>query len=146
MTPSSPVAALLPDPAGRLEREGEDVRTHDDRRSSRRLALHWFVYVAHRGCAHPLQSRTTNLSRNGFYCILDEPLKAGEQIGCDLVVPTHLGNAAEGALVLRCQARVARVETMKDGLGFGLGCRIEDYCLLRDAAVEWPRALLSKPA
>ncbi len=131
MTPSSSATALLPEPVEQLERKEAESRPQE-RRSSRRVSLQWVVYVAHDGCAHPVRSKTANLSRDGFYCTLGEPLRPGQQVGCDLIVPAYRPQAPEEALVLRCQARVARVETIKGGQEFGMGFRIEDYCLFHE--------------
>jgi hypothetical protein len=104
-----------------------------DRRRSLRVPLHWKLYVACRGTTHPRQTETRDVSRDGFYCILDAALAPGEWIDCDLVIPAHVPDSDE-TLSLRCRAQVIRVERMDDDDRFGLACRIEDYRLVRRPA------------
>ena len=121
-------------------RAGEAFQSQSDRRNSVRIPLQWPLYVNQIGIPRPLRTRTRNLSSHGFYCVLQEPLTAGDHIECDLLIPTHMSRSGEDVLFLRCQARVVRVEQMDAGEGYGLACRIEDYCLVHRTGGEDPGA------
>src|SRR6185369_13755858 len=97
--------------------------------------LHWTLYLASRGGTHPRRTETENLSRDGFYCILDQPLTAGEHVDCDIVIPTHESDC-HAVISLRCRAQVIRVEKIDCGEQYGLACRIEDYRLIHAAREE----------
>jgi hypothetical protein len=97
-----------------------------ERRKSIRVPLHWTLHLACQGGKHPHRTEIKNLSRDGFYCFLHEPLTAGEHVDCDIVVPTHAPDC-EDVLFLRCRAQVIRVEKVDCGERYGMACRIKDY-------------------
>jgi hypothetical protein len=125
--------------AGRLtDQEPEAVRFEQEtwnalteRRRSYRASLHWTVYLACDGLTHPVCTRTRDISRDGFYCLLNHQVRLGDRIECDLVVPTHNPRCPGDVAYLRCRALIVRVERTGNGAGFGLGCRIEDYYVIR---------------
>lgn len=108
----------------------------NERRRSRRAPLHWTLYLAYNGAAPPFRSRTRDISSDGFYCLLDHPIRVGDQFECDIVVPTHACQSPEEVFYLRCRAQAVRVEKIGAGAEFGLGCRIEDYSLIHGANVR----------
>jgi len=91
--------------------------------------LNWTLYVACDGARHPLRAVTRDISRDGFYCVLRQPVKPGERIDCDIVVPTHRSQDPDDVVYLRCRARVVRVERIAATAEQGVACRIEDYCV-----------------
>jgi hypothetical protein len=97
-----------------------------ERRKRLRLPLHWDVYLVVPGADCRERTVTQDLSLDGFYCIVNEALTAGERIECEIVIPAHLPDR-NVALSLRCRARVVRVEQVDDEDRYGLACRIEDY-------------------
>jgi len=101
-----------------------------ERRRSPRAALHWTLYLICNSARHPLRTETQDISSDGFYCLVDQPITPGEQIKCDIVVPTHSLADADDVVYLRCAALAVRVEKIGDEAEFGLACRIEDYCLV----------------
>ena len=101
-----------------------------ERRRSPRVALRWTLYLLGNGTRHPLRTETRDISRDGFYCVLDQPLRPGERIRCDIVVPTHNAQNPEEVVYLRCSAQALRVEKLGAGAKFGIACRIEDYCVI----------------
>lgn len=101
-----------------------------ERRRSPRATLRWTLYLKGASTAHPLRTVTRNISRDGFYCALDRPLRPGERIDCDIVVPTHNLQDPENVAYLRCSAQVLRVEKIGTGAEFGIACRIEDYTVM----------------
>jgi hypothetical protein len=80
---------------------------------------------------HPVRTQIRDISRDGFYCLLDQPTGLGERVKCDIVVPTHSSLDPDDVVYLRCTAVVVRVENLGDGARFGLACRIEDYCVVQ---------------
>ena len=101
-----------------------------ERRRSPRATLHWTLYLTCDGTRHPLRTEARDISRDGFYCLLDQPIKPGERIKCDIVVPTHSSQDPEDVVYLRCNAQAMRVEKIETGAEFGLACRIEDYFVI----------------
>jgi hypothetical protein len=114
-----------------------------ERRRNPRAPLHWIVYLAFKGSGHPLRSITRDINKDGFYCSLDQPVRPGERIECDIVVPTHGSRDPNDVAYLRCLAQAVRVEKIGDSPEFGLACRIEDYRLIY---VAGPQLTLRKDA
>jgi hypothetical protein len=103
-----------------------------ERRRNPRVPLHWTLYLTCDSMAYPRRTTTRDISRAGFYCMLDQPIRSGERIECDIVVPTHRSQDPDDVVYLRCRGQAVRVE--KIGAGFGVACRIEGYCLVRSAS------------
>jgi hypothetical protein len=104
-----------------------------ERRRTPRATLQWTVYLAFNGCGHPFRATTRDINKDGFYCSLDQPVKAGERIECDIIVPTHGSQDPDDVVCLRCCAQAVRVEKIEGSLEFGLACRIEDYSVIRSS-------------
>lgn len=121
----SSVAALRKDQAE--HKEGSERRRHP------RVPLHWKLNLACSHSAHPFCTKTQDISRDGFYCLLDQPLVPGELVECDIVVPAHRAQDPDDVIHLRCHARVVRVEEVAAGIAFGAACRMEDYSVIRGA-------------
>jgi hypothetical protein len=101
-----------------------------DRRHRVRLPLQWPVRFQRSEGAQEIGGQTENLSSEGFYCILEEPLDVEERLECSIGIPNvSLVSAASGP-ELRCAVRVVRVERTLSGARFGVACRIERYMLL----------------
>ena len=103
-----------------------------ERRRSPRATLHWTLYLSCNGAKYPLRTELRDISSDGFYCLVDQPIRPGERIKCDIVVPTHSLQGADDVMYLRCDALAVRVEKIGDETEFGLACRIEDYCLIQN--------------
>src|SRR4051794_1976227 len=84
----------------------------EERRKRARLALAWTVYIMRSDDDHPLECRTKDLSSEGFYCYLPQPLTAGDSIRCIICIPATAPAVHERALSLNCKARVVRVENL----------------------------------
>ena len=122
------------DPAEAKGADGNATRhaTDVERRRTLRVPLHWTVYLVCGDTQYPLRSVTRDISRDGFYCVIDQPLRQGERIECDIVVPTHRSPNSNDVVYLRCRARAVRAE--KIGADYGIACRIEQYHVTRGAA------------
>jgi hypothetical protein len=101
-----------------------------ERRRSPRVTLHWTLYLRFGGSGSPLRTEASNISRHGFYCLLNQPMSPGERITCDIVVPTHSSHDPGDVVYLRCSAQAVRVEKIRAGAAFGLACRVDDYCVI----------------
>lgn len=101
-----------------------------ERRRSPRATLHWTLYLMCGATEHPLRTEVSNISRDGFYCLLNQSIRPGERIKCDIVVPAHNSQDPDDVVYLRCNAQAVRVETIRAGAEFGLACRVHDYCII----------------
>jgi len=115
----------------------------NERRNTRRAPLRWTVYVVAGHSTHPFRTETRDISMDGFYCVMDRPITAGERIECDILVPTHNSLAAGTAVYLRCRATVVRVEQTGTPGHFGVACAIEDYTLLYGSVEQTAPAIRS---
>jgi hypothetical protein len=105
-----------------------------ERRKRARIPLQWDVILAFPGMAQPIRCKTYDLSIDGFYCVVGQTLTPGEQIECDLLVPSY---GSPRALALQCNAQVIRVEKLEDER-YGLACRIDEYRVIRTHSVTAP--------
>jgi len=100
-----------------------------ERRKTNRVGLHWHLRLSG-GTIDSIQTRTENISSQGFYCILAHPLIPGEALDCELSIPSYGSVGVTRSLV--CKAEVIRVESRGAEPGFGVGCRIVDFTLARN--------------
>ncbi len=101
-----------------------------ERRTRQRAALQWVVYVARAGGKHRVNSRTSNVSSQGFYCLVQEPFEPGERVECTMVIPVPKSSNPEDVLWLRCQAKVLRVDVMTPNTTCGIAFQIEEYSVV----------------
>lgn len=104
-----------------------------ERRRSPRACLRWTLYLKPDGTGHSVRTESRDISRDGFYCVLHQPVRPGDRIRCDIVVPTHNSRNPDDVVHLRCSVQVVRVEQIGAGSEFGLACRIESYCVVHGA-------------
>lgn len=118
-----------------------------NRRKRDRVALSLTMHVLRAGSTCLLVTKTTNISSEGFYCIVPEPLNIGEIIHAVIRVSAVEIRFVTRLVALDCVARVLRVEP-KEGGRYGLACHIEEYSVATwgggpgDTAaqdgLEWP--------
>lgn len=96
-----------------------------ERRKHARLPLSCTAYLMRSGAAELIETRTKNISVDGFYCFVSENLFVGEYIRCIVVVPAFNTEHPESMLSLHCSAKVVRVDWM--GARSGIACHIEEY-------------------
>lgn len=96
-----------------------------ERRRYLRVPVQWKLWALTRCGQRVLESRTENLSVNGFYTVLPEPYLLGDEIRCTILVPRPHEDSK--GVILECQVRVVRVEPDASGAGFGVACCILDY-------------------
>ena len=98
-----------------------------DIRTSRRFPVHLPLKVIGEQGA-PI-GQTENISAAGVYLWLDEEMAVGSSAQFEIMIPGEVIGAEDGVR-LRCQARVVRCDTKKDGRS-GVACVIEQYEILR---------------
>lgn len=120
---------------GRQRTSADASSNWKDRRKRVRARLHLpvcFFAAEHRAA---VETTTRDLSINGFYCVSPAPFRVNEIALCFISIPICRPDRAEQTLVLKCRARIVRVELL-EGTGYGAGCEIEDYCFLKDVEVD----------
>ena len=100
------------------------MRSSDDRRKRKRMALRWPLRLSRRPGKWSVESTTENLSSEGLFCVTKKPFKPGERLQCEMVTPGESFGSAEASLRLKCFVTVRRVEYLHSG--FGLGCHIPE--------------------
>jgi hypothetical protein len=96
-----------------------------ERRGRSRLPLRVPVRLNPVDGSASIHTFTENISSDGFYCICPKRLAPGDTYRVDVSLPGS--HADPGGIVIRCHVRVMRTDTPGVGLGFGIGCRIENY-------------------
>jgi len=103
-----------------------------DRRRRPRLRLAYRVRLRRPGDTSPMETKTQNVSCEGFFCTIEGAFSPGESLDCELVISNQeLGRSAELAMVLRCRAEVVRVAPQPGTRSVGLACRLADYTIGR---------------
>jgi len=116
-----------------LMRYMDGGHTHDtDRRKRPRLALTWTIYLLRSTDTRPLESKTKNVSSEGFYCCVRERFVVGECIRCTVFIPTRDVEHPDECIFLECQATVVRVDPIAPD-HYGIGCHIESYKMVTRA-------------
>jgi PilZ domain len=106
------------------------VTRKSERRIRPRAALQWVVHVSRAGGLHPVSGKTSNVSSQGFYCLVQEPLESGQRVECTLVIPIPKSGKPDAVVWLKCRARLLRVEAVAGDNPFGIAFLIEEYCLV----------------
>ena len=106
------------------------IARKSERRIRPRAALHWVVHVSRAGGLHPVSAKTSNVSSQGFYCLVQEPLESGERVECTLAIPIPRSGKPDAMVWLKCQARLLRVEAVAGEKPFGIAFLIEEYCIV----------------
>ena len=101
-----------------------------DRRRRPRLRLNYPLRLYRPGQAIRIDTRTENISCEGFFCITGCAFAPGEMLECELVIPNdELGQPPERDMILRCRAEVVRVVAIEGKTAFGVACRLADYTI-----------------
>lgn len=108
-----------------------------DRRRRPRLRLAYPVRLCRQGESARIETRTENLSCEGFFCITDRIFFPHESLECELLIPgEELGRPFHNDMILRCQAEVVRVVPQEDNTAFGVAFRLADYTIGRQVVEE----------
>ena len=104
-----------------------------DRRRRPRLKLAYPLRLFRPGKGSRIDTKTEDISCEGFFCITGSLLSPNEQLECELVIPAgHNGWVHDEPIVRRCRVEVVRVERQKENLFFGVACRVADYTIERE--------------
>jgi hypothetical protein len=102
-------------------------RAPTERRKRTRLALRWEVRILVPKFDLDLRGVTSNVSSEGFYCVLPKPLPPGEMVACDIAIPAPSAPGEQHSLHCRCT--VVRTESIGEE-SFGVACAIDEYTVL----------------
>jgi len=101
-----------------------------DRRRRRRLRLAYPLRLYRSGEAFRTETKTEDISCEGFFCVTDRHFSPFETLECELLIPfQEEGLPTEHDIILRCQAEVVRVVQHVDEAAFGIACRLSDYTI-----------------
>jgi len=101
-----------------------------DRRRRPRLRLTYPLRLYRPGEASRIETRTEDISCEGFFCITDRLFFPREFLECELVILcAELRQPLERDMVLRCRAEVVRVVSRADDTAFGVACRLAEYTI-----------------
>src|SRR5271165_1691075 len=101
-----------------------------DRRRRRRLRLAYPLRLYRSGEVSRTETKTEDISCEGFFCVTDRRFSPFETLECELLIPVlEAGLPTEHDIILRCQAEVVRVVQGVDEAAFGIACRLSDYTI-----------------
>jgi hypothetical protein len=101
-----------------------------ERRRRPRLRLSYALSLHRPGEASSVETKTEDISCEGFFCISEIPFAPHEIVECYLVIPRDTLRIPVGRdLILHCTAEVVRVARNRAESSFGIACRLEDYTL-----------------
>jgi hypothetical protein len=101
-----------------------------ERRRRKRFPLNCTVEFEREG--QTFTSGTVNISSQGFYCVVDQPVRAGEELRCLVdLMEGHDGLSLPG-VSLNCNIVVLRTEESESGRG--IACWIQNYTVVRPAS------------
>jgi len=98
-----------------------------DRRRRPRLMLAYPVRLFRVGYGSRVETKTENISCEGFYCITESFFSPGEKLDCEMVLTSESARPFDDPIILRCHAEVVRVERHQESATFGVGCRVGEY-------------------
>jgi hypothetical protein len=102
-----------------------------ERRRRPRLTLAYPLRLFRVGYGSRVETKTENISCEGFFCITESFFTPREKLDCELVLTSDDGQPVDEAIVLRCRAEVVRVVRHSQNSMFGLACRVADYTVER---------------
>ncbi len=106
-----------------------------ERRRRRRFPLNCTVEFARDG--QTFTSGTLDISSQGFYCVVDQAVRPGDELRCLVnLMESHTGLALPG-VTLNCDVVVLRSDERDDGLG--IACWIQNYTVVRKASARHRR-------
>ncbi len=89
----------------------------------------WEVHLFRPGIVDPIEGYTKNLSSEGLYCVVSQPVAVGDAVAYLLMVPAFGPGGGHEVIRLSGQLEVLRMEQVGAG-SYGLGCQFRDYRVL----------------
>jgi hypothetical protein len=77
-------------------------------------------------------SATLNISSQGFYCLVDQPVQPGEELRCRVDLMQGQTSLELPGVSLNCEVVVLRSDWRPDG--HGIACWIKNYTVARSAS------------
>jgi hypothetical protein len=77
-------------------------------------------------------SATENISSQGFYCVVDQAVRPGEELRCRVDLMQGHASLALSGVSLSCEVVVLRSERHPEG--HGIACWIKNYSVARAAS------------
>ena len=99
-----------------------------ERRTQPRRNLRLPVLLLPRGCCVPVHAYTENVSVDGFFCQLEQPLEPGETVNFLLIFPpSSAGPDSSGAMCLKGTADVVRIVAGLSQATVGVAFHLSSY-------------------
>jgi hypothetical protein len=120
-----------------------------DRRRRPRLRLAYSVRLFRPGQTMRVETKTEDVSCEGFFCITDRAFVPHETLECELVIPGEQPERrVEQEMVLHCKAEVVRVvpqlgAPQLGNIAYGVAIRLGDYTIDNQIAEEMALACSS---
>ena len=114
-----------------------DASEVPDRRRRARLRLSYRLRLRRPGEMSRVETKTENVSCEGFFCLSERPFSSRETLECELVIPRdEIGQPLEQEMILRYRAEVVRVVPEFEDSLYGIACRLIDHTIDWQAAEE----------
>ena len=91
------------------------MRSSDDRRKRKRMALRWPLRLSRRPGKWSRREHDGKSQQRGIIFVTKKPFKPGERLQCEMVIPGESFGSAEASLRLKCFVTVRRVEYLHGG-------------------------------
>jgi hypothetical protein len=89
-------------------------------------------------------TQTENVSKDGFFALVDSAFTSGERLRFVLLLSNSSGGSQVSARVaVYGEVRVIRVVTVAGGDRYGIGCQLTKYRVLADAGAITTKALVT---
>ena len=111
-----------------------------EHRRRARTTLHCPITLFGCNSTDAVESTTTNVSCEGFHCLVEPEYSVGERLTALLRIPAFDPNGKEQTCTLSCHVRVIRIEPRDDEGLYGLSCGIEAYHLAHTENPQTPRS------
>jgi hypothetical protein len=115
-----------------------------ERRTHSRSYLHLPAFLVREGREICLSTETENLSKDGFFALVESAFTPGERLRFVILLSDSSGETQVSARVaVYGEVRVIRVVTVPGGDRYGIGCQLTRYRVLADAGSRTTEALVA---
>jgi PilZ domain len=109
-----------------------------ERRRRTRTPLRCPITLFRCNSTDAVESTTSNLSCEGFHCLVESEYLIGDQLTALLRIPAFDPSGKEQSCTLSCLVRVIRVDACnREGI-YGLSCAIDAYHLTHTQQMQTP--------
>lgn len=122
----------------------EYTKMNTDRRSHIRVNLRLPLFLVSSGASIPIRAETENVSMDGFFFRSEQIFPPGECLQFLLLLPGAAGIMQSASVMsLNGAVEVVRVTASASGPGFGIGCRMSSYSVLRNPDLSTDEQILA---